>query len=125
MIQLYEKNPGDELVPVSESLVTVLTGDEVVVVYKSAANPADEDPIAINFIRVGDRGFGDWDARKFYEIDAEGRRIFEGDFPFRHLDKTTSSTRYFVEPDVSIDDFILEFQGAGYEILQRRKSWTD
>lgn len=120
MIQLYQRKREEDLTPVPESLVDILTREEIAVVYKPTDTPAGmhDEPLAINIIREGDRGFGDWDAGQFYEIDAEKKRVSKGNFPFRHLDKCATSDHYFVDEKVTINDFLAEFERAGYEIPQ-------
>lgn len=105
-----------------DELVSVLTRDERSVINKLVNTPAGlrTEPIAINIISEGDRGFGE--NCRFYEIDAERRKIFHGDYPFRHLDKCTAGKyQFLVAAETTVDDLIAAFREAGFEVLDRKR----
>ena len=129
MVQLYQKQPlSEELVPCPDSLIEVLTGADTAIVYKQVDNGLprkDNQPFAIH-VPDHARGFGDCDKRKYYEIDVEGRRIFDYNASiFRHLDKTGQGKKYFIEEKVGLEDFVEDFKRGGYTIMNRIRNWGE
>jgi len=121
MNQLYQIKTGlDDLQPVEDTLVDILTRIERAVITRIVKEPIlHAELFAINIISEGDRGFGE--DNHFYEINAENQRIFPGDYIFRHYDKCTRSQyQYVVKPETTLDKVLAEFRQAGYEILPER-----
>lgn len=116
MIQVFRLRLK-ELIPLEESLVDIMTRDDIAIIQRKRNNPRDEMPIGINIISHGDRGFGEWGSQKYYMINKEKKEISQtDDFIYRHTDKCSSSPKYYLEETVSIEDLITEFQNAGYTL---------
>ena len=127
MVQLYTKETLDErLVPTSQLLVEVLTGSKTTMIYKVSlhSNGNHRFPFAIH-VPNHNRGFGNTKQNCYYEIDPERQRIFVGDHPFRHLDKTGLGSTFYVADTVTVQDVLTVFHQAGYEILDRKRTWQE
>lgn len=123
MIQLYREGASlDDLIPVDESVVDVLTRGKGGVIWRVksvAPHFRDRVPVGVNLPGEGIRGFGDTETRQFYGIFVDVKTVYypEESFLQSVLERDGRDPKYFVGKEVTPEDFLRAFQDGGYRFI--------